>query len=86
LRWQKSSILCDELVKMNCINCGKKIAKARLKILPDTQTCVKCSRVEQVVGLTVWDKTTASMIPVPKKEAEEFWRFEKGDGRMGRLK
>jgi hypothetical protein len=32
---------------MNCIHCGKKIPKARLLALPDTETCVKCSTVEK---------------------------------------
>lgn len=30
-----------------CRECGIKIPKARLKVLPDTEYCVKCSNVEE---------------------------------------
>ena len=32
--------------KVVCEFCGKEIPSARLKILPDTTTCVKCSQTE----------------------------------------
>lgn len=35
---------------MNCKNCNKEIHPRRLKALPDTRTCVKCSRVGRVAG------------------------------------
>ena len=31
---------------MKCIGCDQEIPPARLEVLPDTQTCVKCSEVK----------------------------------------
>lgn len=36
---------------MQCIYCGQEIPQARLGILPDTQTCVKCSDEFPVVPI-----------------------------------
>ena len=36
---------------MNCIYCKKPILKERLEILPDTETCVKCSKVKKKISL-----------------------------------
>lgn len=33
---------------MKCIDCGAEIPVERLEILPDTETCVKCSTVTPV--------------------------------------
>ena len=71
---------------MNCIECCKKIPKARLEILPDTNTCVKCSSIEKRVGIMAWDKSTPELLIVESVEAEVFWALERIDGRLGRLK
>jgi hypothetical protein len=55
---------------MNCEECGKPIPKRRLKALPDTKTCVKCSQVQRVVGFTSWDKTTSDLVILNKDEAD----------------
>lgn len=73
-------------IKMLCKKCGKKIPKARLQALPDTTTCVKCSEVQAKMGVTIWDGTTSVVEIVDGTEAEEFQRYERGDGRLGRLK
>lgn len=71
---------------MKCIKCGEIIAKERLDALPTTQTCVKCSDVQKRVGITIWNKTTPTLVIVDENEAEEFQRLERGDGRSSRLK
>ena len=44
--------------KVLCEFCGKEIPKARLEILPDTTSCVKCSQAKpysmaEALGVTV---------------------------------
>ena len=34
-------------VRRYCLACGRPIPQARLKVLPDTSTCVKCASVER---------------------------------------
>ena len=34
-----------------CEVCGVRIPKARLKVLPDTTTCVKCSKEKSRIGI-----------------------------------
>lgn len=70
---------------MKCINCGKKIPIGRLEVLPNTRVCVNCSKEEVKVGITIWDKTSPSMVVVDKDEAKEFFRCEQIDGRMSRF-
>ena len=70
---------------MKCVKCKKNIAKARLKALPDTDTCVKCSEVAPMVGLTIWDKTSADLLVVDKSKAERLWELERADGFMTRF-
>jgi RNA polymerase-binding transcription factor DksA len=36
-----------------CESCGATIPKTRLKALPNTTTCVRCSDVKQRIGLIV---------------------------------
>jgi len=48
---------------MNCIRCGKRIPKGRLKAVPETELCVKCS--EAVGGdyeITVVEENLGSSI------------------------
>jgi len=70
----------------NCIECGKPIPKIRLKALPNTLTCVKCSQVKPVVGITIWNKTSSELITVDESEARRLREMEKLDGRLNRLK
>lgn len=37
--------------RKECVKCGKKISKARLKVLPGTDTCVRCSGAEKKIGV-----------------------------------
>lgn len=63
----------------NCIHCGNVIPDGRLKILPNTKTCVKCSEVSRVAGFPVISgKTTYSELQIVKQEtAQEL--FNKQD-------
>lgn len=36
-----------------CSECGAKIPRGRIAALPDTQTCVRCSRVEPITEDTL---------------------------------
>jgi hypothetical protein len=38
---------------MNCVKCGIKIPEARLKILPNTLTCVEHSSTNKLVGVPI---------------------------------
>jgi len=69
-----------------CITCGKKIPQARLKALPGTQCCVKCSDVERKVGATVWDQNASDIVIMNQDELDRVNQLENSDGRMGRLK
>jgi len=62
---------------MNCIECNKKIPRARLDALPETQTCVRCSKEEKRIGITIWDKTTPELIMVNGDEARRLWHLER---------
>lgn len=70
---------------MDCVTCGMVIPPKRLQVLPETKTCVKCSNVQAVVGITVWDERSPSMVIVNPAEAEAYWRHERSDGRLERL-
>ncbi len=70
---------------MNCKSCNKKISIKRLKAIPETEYCVECSEEQKMLGITVWDKTCPMVQIVKKSEADEFWRFEHGEGRFTRL-
>ena len=39
----------------DCEYCGHKIPKARLKVLPDTTTCVECSVERANIGIIITD-------------------------------
>lgn len=69
----------------NCSECGKKIPQERLKALPNTETCVKCSQVKGVVGFVAWD-SSPELIICDESSAEDLLKWEKSDGRMNRLK
>ena len=59
-----------------CENCGAKIPRERLEILPETTTCVKCSHTQpysedQILGLEISESQTEN-----KLNAEEFESVE----------
>lgn len=62
---------------MNCEHCGKRISQIRLKALPHTTTCVRCSRELPYAADVVIDpaeRTPTRVVPV----------FHNSGGRGGR--
>jgi len=70
---------------MNCIVCENEICQERIDLLPHIKTCVKCSDTKRKIGISVWDKTTSTFLCLSSEDAEEYWRLERMDGRLGRL-
>lgn len=70
---------------MVCCKCFKKINPLRVKALPDTRTCVKCSTTAPVyVRAVITGKTTYSELEVIKDpEAAEKMREWDSKGRTG---
>ena len=62
-----------------CVRCKEIIPAARLEVLPDTHTCVACSKVQKYVGAMVFDhKTAPSLVhlrPENKEAVETLKRF-----------
>ncbi|MFQ6091440.1 MAG: TraR/DksA C4-type zinc finger protein [bacterium] len=58
-------------VKKCCIVCGRPIPQARLKVLPDTTTCVKCASVERYSSLDVPTSAFAQHPEVSQLEEDE---------------
>lgn len=51
----------------NCVVCRREIPPARLKVLPDTETCVGCSQEEKTLGVMEYaHKTGGVLVPLPK--------------------
>lgn len=56
---------------MNCIHCGEPIPERRLKVLPNTNTCVSCSKVQPKLCLTVFThKSTSEVVVVDTNDQE----------------
>jgi len=70
---------------MNCIKCRSSIQALRLKALPDTKECVKCSSEERnMVRAVITGKTTYSEVEVIKnKKTKEYLNDLIGKGRRG---
>ncbi|HSZ25488.1 MAG TPA: TraR/DksA C4-type zinc finger protein [Cytophagaceae bacterium] len=53
----------------NCISCGKEIPELRLKVLPNSKTCVQCSNTGKVAGFPViTNKTSYSELQIVAQE------------------
>jgi RNA polymerase-binding transcription factor DksA len=63
----------------NCDTCGAPIPQERLEALPDTTTCVHCSRETARLGfmISAFSKGTASEIVIVKQEDTEAVRRAK---------
>lgn len=51
-----------------CITCQEQIAESRLKALPNTRHCVKCSETKPVKGYMTWEHKTAPTFQVVSPE------------------
>ena len=69
---------------MICIKCGEEIHPKRIKALPKTKVCVKCSDVKRVAGAVIISgKNTYSELQIISQEdANEFYKKQnrKGSG------
>lgn len=54
----------------NCIECGIPIPKERLEVLPETQTCVNCSKVTAKIAITAWDDLTSELIIIEPEQSD----------------
>ena len=58
-----------------CDTCGQQIPAARLEALPNTTTCIKCSRVVTFVGFMDWaHKTAPELVMVNGDDTENLRR------------
>lgn len=56
---------------MNCEVCQQPIPAERLEALPETTTCVKCSRVKAKVCLPLYShKTAAELVVIDAEDTE----------------
>ena len=70
---------------LKCYKCQNSIHPSRIKALPNTRECIKCSSVERnMVRAVITGKTTYSEIEVIKnKETKEYLNNLIGKGRRG---
>jgi hypothetical protein len=62
--------------------CGNPISEARLKALPETETCVRCSDTKKVKGFTVVEHKTGNYVQVVDEETfKELARLDYSKGR-----
>lgn len=59
---------------MTCVFCKCEIPVERLEILPETTTCVKCSRVQKYQGANVFTHKTAPTLVFFRGEDKENLR------------
>jgi len=71
-------------MKVFC-SCGLEISEARLKALPETTTCVKCSDTKKVHGFNVVEHKTGNWVQVIKDAEvfEELINLDKSRGLVG---
>lgn len=61
----------------NCCKCGCEIPAMRLEALPNTTTCVGCSRVASYVGFMDWGhKTAPEIVMIPSDDRENIRRAQ----------
>jgi hypothetical protein len=67
---------------MRCIHCNEEIPEARVKALPATKTCVKCSSTGRVAGFPlITGKTTYSELQiVDQTTADELYAKQERKG------
>lgn len=67
-----------------CIKCKVQIPKERLEILPDTNTCVKCSSVKKVRGYQIFAHKTGGQCVTISPEDDESIRLAERAHRRAR--
>ena len=60
-----------------CMKCDCEIPAMRLEALPNTTTCVGCSRVASYVGFLDWShKTAPEIVMIPSDQRENVRRAQ----------
>lgn len=66
------------LFSKRCRYCREPIGQRRLEAIPETNTCLLCSRVAPVKGVMTWEHKTAPFINIVTQEQyEEFHRLDR---------
>jgi hypothetical protein len=69
-------------MEKRCDVCDGAIPQERLEVLPDTTTCVKCSRVKKNIVMPVYShKTAPEMIVIPSEDRESLRRAIRANNR-----
>jgi hypothetical protein len=69
-------------MKRICDTCSEEIPQARLEAIPETTTCVKCSREEKRVGFMDWyHKTAPELVMVSTDNKENLRRAQRVNAR-----
>jgi hypothetical protein len=59
----------------HCTECGNDIGELRLECMPDTDTCVKCSKATGYVGFMDWShKTAPELVLINSADKENIRR------------
>ena len=65
-----------------CDTCSEVIPQARIEALPDTTTCIKCSRASKMVGFMDWyHKTAPELVMVSSGDKENLRRAQRVNAR-----
>ena len=59
---------------IKCISCDSEIDAERLEVLPDTKSCVKCSREPVSIGFMEYGHKTAGYVQIIKGNDQEGLR------------
>ena len=67
---------------MICTGCGDSIPEARLKAIPDTKSCVNCSKTQPYKGYMVYGhKTGGSLVAIRPEESENIRQADRANKR-----
>lgn len=65
-----------------CDTCGDHISAARIEALPNTTTCIQCSRESKMVGFMDWGhKTAPELVMVSSSDRENLRRAQRVNSR-----
>lgn len=71
---------------MNCIHCGVRIPDARLKLIPDTRTCVEHSTAQAYKGmLNFGHKTGGAVMPMRPETFRAMRRYTSRRGKRSNM-
>src|SRR3954471_23914926 len=77
-------VMTIKVFMKKCDGCGCTIPQERLELLPETMTCVKCSKEEKLIGFQIsnYPKGTASeIVLVDPKDTEKLRLAQRANAR-----